>query len=325
MLSVSVVIPVRDEAGSLPRLLESLLSQSFAPAEIIVVDGGSRDATTEILKAYSQRDSRIRLIEAGDATPGRGRNVGIAAATHEWIALTDAGAWPERSWLHHLVDALERYPTASIVYGNCEPVVDTFFCQCAALAYVSPKQARPDGLLRAPFIASSLLNRDVWRAAGGFPDLRAGEDLIFMNEVARRGARVGFAPKAVVWWELQRSLAGTFRRFLLYSRHNVVAGLQRHWHYGVARQYAAAAGVVVLAAVQDWRWMLLLPAGLALRTARLIWRHRASHRWITLANPVQFLGVAAIVLAIDAATFIGWAQALIGRESAARPKWARQR
>jgi hypothetical protein len=265
------------------------------------------------------------LIEAGNATPGRGRNVGIAAAASEWIALTDAGAWPESTWLDFLVQALQRDPQASVVYGNFEPVTDSFFCRCAALAYVSPKRWTAEGGMRAPVIASSLLKRSVWQRVGGFPDWRAGEDLIFMNRIASDGIRIAYAPNAIVRWELQPSFAGTFRRFVVYSRHNVWAGLQRYWHYGIARQYVLAAAIVTVALLHDWRWMLLLPVGLALRIARIIWRHRASLHPKSLANPFQFLGVMAVVLTIDTATFVGWAQALIGRTLPMRPGWARQR
>jgi glycosyltransferase involved in cell wall biosynthesis len=307
---------VRNEAASLPRLLESLSGQTFPPSEIVVVDGGSSDGSAEIVKAFAARDSRVRLIEAGPATPGHGRNVGITAARHEWIALTDAGAWPEASWLRHLIDALERQPQASIVYGNHEPVTDSFFCRCAALAYVSPKRQTAEGDLRSPSIASTLLSRDAWRRVGGFPDLRAGEDLIFMQRIASSGIGVAYAPGAIVWWQLQPTAAGTFRRFVLYSRHNVQAGLQKHWHHGLARHYALAAVMVALAVLHDWRWSLVLPSALIARTARLIWRHRASLQGMSLANPVQFLGVMAVILTVDVATFVGWAQALVRRPAA---------
>jgi glycosyltransferase involved in cell wall biosynthesis len=88
---VSLVVPVRNEEQSLPRLLETIARQTFRPAEIILVDGGSTDDTVGLARRAAETDARIRVIEAGPATPGRGRNVGIEAVSHEWVALTDAG------------------------------------------------------------------------------------------------------------------------------------------------------------------------------------------------------------------------------------------
>ncbi len=84
---VSVVVPARDEEASLPALLASLRAQSTPPAEIVVADGGSRDRTVEVARAAG-----ARVLELGPAYPGRARNQGIRAATHDWIALIDAGS-----------------------------------------------------------------------------------------------------------------------------------------------------------------------------------------------------------------------------------------
>lgn len=89
--SVSLVIPVRNEEQSLPSLIESIKQQTFEPAEIIIVDGGSVDGTVRVAKEIAGRDPRFRVVEAGPATPERGRNVGVAAARYDWIAFTDAG------------------------------------------------------------------------------------------------------------------------------------------------------------------------------------------------------------------------------------------
>ena len=88
---VSVVIPVRDEVDSLPELIASLQSQTFPPAEVVIVDGGSTDETVALARQLTADDDRFRVVEAGEATPGRGRNIGISAARHDWIALSDAG------------------------------------------------------------------------------------------------------------------------------------------------------------------------------------------------------------------------------------------
>jgi glycosyltransferase involved in cell wall biosynthesis len=317
-LGVSLVVPVRDEAKSIDELLAGISAQTRQPDEVLFVDGGSRDATVELLREASARDPSIRVVEAGDATPGRGRNVGISAATHEWIALADAGNRLEADWLERLCEVIEREPAVEVVYGNFEIATDTFFERCAALAYPPLKEERPTGRMRAPFIASSLLRREVWRQVGGFPDLRAAEDLMFMEEIARRGFKTAWEPRATVWWQLRPDFASTFRKFVLYSRHNVWAGRARHWHYGIARQYALVIIFVLLAALHSAWWLVGVGLWLAARTLRSIWRRREGRSVAWALNPAQFLGVMAILLTIDLGTFVGWAQALLSRPPAAK-------
>jgi glycosyltransferase involved in cell wall biosynthesis len=304
---IAVVVPVRDEAESIDQTLRALLSQTLPPAEIIVVDGGSRDDTRARVVAVAATDPRVRLIEAGEATPGRGRNVGIESAHHEWIALTDAGAEVAHDWLEQLVAAAHRDPTARVVYGTYDPIADNFWRRSAALAYVAPRRAAPGGTTRGPATMSMLVHRDAWRRAGGFPDLRAAEDLLFFDRVAALGIPTVWAPGACVRWQPPRTPLTTFRRFELYSFHNVRAGLQTRWHYGVARQYVAIVALALLAVGMNARWWWAVAALLGVRTVRAIWRR---HVGAPSLNPVYAVGVLCLLLIIDAATFAGWVRAL---------------
>jgi glycosyltransferase involved in cell wall biosynthesis len=308
-LSVSLVVPVRNEAQSLGALLDSIGRQTYAPAEVIIVDGGSSDDTVRVAQSLCATHKNLRLVETAQATPGRGRNIGIAAARHEWIALTDAGIRLEPTWLERLVAVAERDAEVSVVYGNYEPSVGSFFERCAALTYPAAKQERPGGRMRGPFIASTLLRREVWQAVGGFPDLRAAEDLFFMERIEQLKFKTGWAADATVWWQLRPTLATTFRKFVLYSRHNVWAGRQWDWHYGLARQYAVWLVFVALALAHSWYWLAFPIAGTLLRAAKSINARREGRSLAWLLNPLQFAGVVFVMLAVDLATFVGWAQA----------------
>jgi glycosyltransferase involved in cell wall biosynthesis len=316
---VSLVVPLRDEERSVAELIRSLVAQTRPPDEVVLVDGGSTDATMELAREITKGDPRFRIIEAGPATPGRGRNVGIEAATHEWIALTDAGIRLEPDWLERLVEVANRDPQVDVVYGNYEPVLGSWFERCAALVYVPPKQCRPGGRMRGPSIASALLRRSVWSQVGGFPDLRAAEDLIFMEKIDPMGFKIGWAPQATVHWRIQPSLSRTFRKFVLYSKHNVWADRQRYWHYGVARQYLMVLPFLALAVLINAWWLCVPIAWLLLRVARNIFVRREEHGLIWMLNPLRFAGVAGILLTIDLATFVGWAQALLNRPARRDP------
>lgn len=315
-INVSVVIPVRDEVQSLPALVASLQAQTFPPAEVVIVDGGSKDQTIALGRRLTEGDGRFRIVEAGPATPGHGRNVGTAAARFEWIAYTDAGIRLEPTWLDRLVQEVEHDPSVEVVYGNYETQAQSFFERAAALTYPPPKRERPGGWMRGPFIGSSLMRRDVWQRVGGFPDLRAAEDLIFMERIETQACKTSWSPTATVWWQLQPTLGRTFRKFVLYSKHNVWAGRQRFWHYGIARQYVIASIFIVPALIHSPWWLVVPTLGFAARTMKSIWQHREGRGLVWALNPIQFLYVMVILLAIDLATFTGWVQALLSDNQA---------
>lgn len=318
-MQISLVIPVRNEEESLARLVSSIRAQTRLPDEVILVDGGSTDCTVKLARELAADDGRFRIVEAGQASPGRGRNVGAGEARYPWLAFTDAGIGLESDWLERLVEQVEEAPETDVVYGNFDPVTHTFFERCATIAYVPPKSPQDESgaMARGRFIASSLMRHEVWRRVGGFPDMRAAEDLIFMERVEEQGARTRWAPRANVRWQLQPNLRRTFRRFALYSKHNVWAGRQRFWHYGIARQYVLALPFVVLALLHSAWWLVVPALGLAARAAKSIRRHREGHGLGWALNPLQFAGVVVVLLTVDLATFVGWAQALLTRPAGA--------
>jgi glycosyltransferase involved in cell wall biosynthesis len=308
MQDLTLVIPLKNEANSITTLVDSINEQIHQPDEIILVDGGSTDGTVQRLKQVVGNDARFKVIEAGPAMPGKGRNIGAAHAATSWIAFTDAGIKLDKQWLRNLVKKADENPAAAIVYGNYSPIINSFFDKCAAIAYVAPKIP---GKIRGKFIASSLYKKEVWEKAGGFPDWRAAEDLIFMENTEKLGYHSVTAPDAMASWELRPTLLSTFKRFDLYSKHNVWAGRQAFWHYGVARQYTLMLLPLAAAIFHSWYWLLAIPMWFLARAAKRILMHRYEFGWQQLFNPAVIICVIAITVTIDMATFSGWVKALI--------------
>lgn len=311
-LKVSLVIPVKNEDHSLAELIESIENQSYQPDEVIFVDGGSTDRTIEIIECLSSKNPKFKFIKLSSSSPGKGRNTGIENTRNEWIALTDAGIEIEKDWLKNLVKELEDNPQADVIYGNYSPIIKCFFDQCAAICYV-PRLTKNS--IRGKSVATILLKKKVWEEVNGFPDLRAAEDLIFLEAVNKKEFKTASAPNAMVFWQLRPDLSSTFDKFIVYSKHNVLAGRAWDWHYGVARQYLIALFFIILAFVHSWWWLIIVFLWLVARVAKRILSHRFEYGLKPLLNPVYFLGITFTILIVDLATFIGWGQAVLQKES----------
>lgn len=87
---VSVIIPVFNTEKYIGRCIESVLHSQYNEFEIIIIDDGSTDASAEICKYYSNRDSRINYYYQENAGVSVARNVGIEMARGEWIVFLDS-------------------------------------------------------------------------------------------------------------------------------------------------------------------------------------------------------------------------------------------
>lgn len=318
-LPVTLVIPVRDEARTIAALLRSIDEQTAPPAQVLFVDAGSTDSTVQLLTEHARQDSRYSVIDAGGvATPGRARNVGVAAARHEWIAMTDAGITLSATWLQMLWQAHLTHERAEIVYGSYEFDVRSLFEECAAVAYGVPKQPTPAGLCRGAQVVSCLVRRSAFDAVGGFVDLRAGEDETFTRALEAKGVVTAWAPEAVVWWRLRPDLVSTFERFRLYSYHYVLGAGKEHWHHPMRRSYVPVAFSAGMSLVHSRRWLLVGGGTVGSRVALRLRRHRHDHGWPWLLRPDRVALVAFLVVVTDAATALGWWQAEQSK-SASRP------
>jgi len=113
---VSVILSVYNGEKTIVKTIESILSQTFADFELIVIDNGSTDRTYEILQKFSDTDKRIKLFRNHiTCTRSKALNFGILKAAGKYIARIDADdqALPER--LARQVDYLEKHPECGVL------------------------------------------------------------------------------------------------------------------------------------------------------------------------------------------------------------------
>ncbi len=125
-MKVTLISTVKDCADGVDAFLASLAAQTRAPDEVVIVDGGSTDGTAERFAA----DDTVTLIVEPGANIARGRNVALAAATHDVIAVTDADCILEPTWLAEIVAPIEA--GADVSMGFYEAQVDGFLQACMA-------------------------------------------------------------------------------------------------------------------------------------------------------------------------------------------------
>lgn len=115
----SIVIPLYNKAKSIALTLQCILAQSFQEFEIIIVDDGSTDNSTSVVKYFS--DSRIRLIKKSNGGVCSARNVGILNSNYDFIALLDADDRWDVEYLFEQRKLIEEFPLAAMWGTNFAP------------------------------------------------------------------------------------------------------------------------------------------------------------------------------------------------------------
>ena len=113
---VSVIMPCYNVAPYVGRSIDSVLGQTFTDWELIAVDDGSTDDTGTVLKAYAERDPRIRLITQPNGGVSKARNTAMAAAAGEFLFPLDGDDWLEPACLESSVACMEQSGADACIY-----------------------------------------------------------------------------------------------------------------------------------------------------------------------------------------------------------------
>ncbi len=118
----SIIMPVYRVERYLEQAVRSVLQQTFADFELLLVDDCSPDGSGALADRLAQEDGRIRVLhKAQNEGPGYARNTGVDASRGEWISFMDADDWLDGEMLAQLAKEIKAAPADIIVFGfSCE-------------------------------------------------------------------------------------------------------------------------------------------------------------------------------------------------------------
>jgi glycosyltransferase involved in cell wall biosynthesis len=285
-MNVSVVTPALNERASIGALIESLLSQTVPPSEIVVADGGSTDGTRELLDELAAADARVRVVD-GPGGISENRNAAIAAAGHEIVACIDAGCIAEPDWLEKITAPFAR--GEDWVSGFYLPRGATLRSTCAGLALMSVREeVNPDYI--TPPGASQAFRKKVWYRVGGFPEgMAAAEDTLFGERARAAGFKPFFEGDALIQWRPPESMTEMVRKAFRWGLGDGRAGLRGGAYKKILLGYWGSVLAAPAVALIAWWLVPIVLIPLVVTVAR---RTRFKYRWADGAGKYVLIPIA---------------------------------
>jgi cellulose synthase/poly-beta-1,6-N-acetylglucosamine synthase-like glycosyltransferase/peptidoglycan/xylan/chitin deacetylase (PgdA/CDA1 family)/spore germination protein YaaH len=323
--AVSVVVPAFNEEMVICRTIETLLSQKYpGPIDVIVVDDGSPDATSEVARRDFGSHPRVSIFRKSNGGKASALNYGLAVAKGEIVVCLDADTLFAPNTIAELVQPLAD-PKVGAVAGNAKVGNRiNLVTRWQAIEYVTSQNLdrRAFSLLNAITVVPGAVG--AWRKAlvleaGGFSDDTLAEDQDLTMAIRRRGYEIEYADEAIGYTEAPDTLATLARQRFRWS----FGTLQCLWkHSGIhfwrqrgalLRPNAGSLGFIALPNV--WIFQIIYPfispiADLLFVWSLIsVWAVRADHgATFALSSLQHVLTYYAVFLVVDwVATMLAFA------------------
>lgn len=120
---VSIIVPVFNTEQYLDKCMKSLMEQTYSNIEIIIIDDGSTDRSSEICDKFQKLDNRVKVFHISKGGVSSARNYGLSKVTGNYIMFCDSDDTADRKWVETMVKEKESGPY-SLVLCNCKNLLD---------------------------------------------------------------------------------------------------------------------------------------------------------------------------------------------------------
>lgn len=190
----SVIIPLYNKAPYVAKAIDSVLAQTFADYELIVVDDGSKDDSFEIALKRIESQGHCHVYRQENAGVSMARNNGVAASRGEYLCFLDADDWWETTFLEEMSNLINEFPDAGI-YGTNYTIVNETKHKTAVApigvasgfekGYINYCQVYAKALAMPLWTGAVCMPRRIFDEMDGFPKgIKLGEDFLLWIRVA---------------------------------------------------------------------------------------------------------------------------------------------
>jgi len=328
-VKIAAVIPCRDEALTISRLLDALASQTRPADELIIVDDRSTDGTADVVERWRQAHSgfAVRVVPG----PGRGiaaaMNTGIVASAADIIVRLDGHSAPSPDYIARCVDALSD-PQAGVVGGvwQIESAAATPVARAIARVVSHPlgsggaqyrhAESAPREPVSVETVPFGTFRKALWQQLGGFDEaLLTNEDYDFNYRARRAGVEVRLDGRIRSTYRARPTLAALTHQYYRYG----------FWKARMLRKDPRAVHIrqIVAAGVLPWVVVtsaaaILLPGPIT-RALALLYPSAVALGALQIVYQSRSLDIFAAVCAALATVHLSWSAGFVRSLVGGRP------
>ncbi len=321
---VSIIIAAYNEEKVISQTIRSLLASDYANFEIIVVDDGSTDKTSEVVNLEFGGEPRVRLLTQANTGKAMALNQGLLQASGEIVVALDADTIFPATTIGVLA-ACFAYPRVGAVAGNAKVGNRiNLVTRWQALEYITAQnmERRAFALLNGITVVPGAVGawrREPLQIIGGFASDTLAEDQDLTLKIRKLGYKIEYAEDAIGWTEAPDTLRGLAKQRFRWS----FGTLQCMWKHRDALFRPQYGSLGFLAMPNTWVFQILFPLISPLMDFLFVWTLASS--WLermehpqeyTVTNLQQVLFYYALFLAVD------WAAAAFAFMLERREQWS---
>lgn len=204
---ISIIVPVYNVEQYLPRCIDSILNQSFADFELLLIDDGSKDKSGAICDEYADKDDRIRVFHKKNGGVSSARNVGLDNAKGEYVIFVDSDDYLKMNALQIANTIKDDLVVASYEvkgYRSSNMIHDSvrYTRKSECLDYLS-KKLLESHTLHAPW--AKFYNRYIIECNNirFIESLKLGEDICFVFNYLSYCNTLRFTDKVIYCYEME--------------------------------------------------------------------------------------------------------------------------
>ena len=213
----SVVIPVYNRPDEVDELLQSLTGQTYKDFEVVVVEDGSSIPCKQVVEKY-QGVLDVHYFEKPNSGPGQTRNYAAERSRGEYLLILDSDCILPETYLAAVEAELQR--EAADAFGGPDRAHDSFTDVQKAINYAMTSFFTTGGIRGGkkkmdkfyPRSFNMGVRSEVYKALGGFSQMRFGEDIDFSIRIFKGGYRCRLFPEAWVWHKRRTDLKKFFKQ-----------------------------------------------------------------------------------------------------------------
>lgn len=264
---VSIIIPLYNNEKFIGKCLDSAINQIYSNTEIIVINDGSTDNSVDVVKQYTLKDNRIKLINKQNTGVSDTRNIGLKHAQGEYVCFSDADDILSRDYVSYMVDLMMEdsvdIVSCNSMFGNYDgrqtkKVKKRIISgEKAAISLLSYRV--PIGVYSKLF-KKSFLERNNIRFKS---DLVIGEGFNFNMDAFQSARKVNMSNRKIYYYRRDNATSVTTKFSMKKWRNGLYAiqvikenlsdpspAVTKAWHYAYWRTYSDVYDAIVLANAQ---------------------------------------------------------------------------